>query len=432
MCIRDRAGCEAAFSAQQMVEVLRIPTVLDSIVACANIPTPLNPNAIQDDTKYSWTPAGLLDDSNSANPIVTVGKTTLFEVVISQEMCEMKSAVLVVVPEEPEFELTEDMAVCSDEELPISVDIEAVGTILWSNSPAYTDTISTEAGFDAPPGEYFFQFTDEFGCQYEDAVLIEDARIDGEIMSENGDNLCLGEGSMLIVRNNMPDFEYISYQWAGDNGILSEDLSEPRVEIQPTVSTAYSVIVMNIVGCEDTLFQTIEVTDLDTEVNLTASEDTIFISESVDLDISPSFGLDIVWNDDPSAGPTRTVEPIETTTYTATVTDDNGCTTTKQVTVFVLNPTCGPPNVFIPNAFSPNNDGRNDVFRVRGTGLSEVMLVVFNRWGEEVFVGNSQDEVWDGTFQGQLVDPDVYGYYARITCFNGEVYEQQGNVTVLR
>jgi len=60
------------------------------------------------------------------------------------------------------------------------------------------------------------------------------------------------------------------------------------------------------------------------------------------------------------------------------------------------------------------------------------MLVVFNRWGEEVFVGNSQDEVWDGTFQGQLVDPDVYGYYARITCFSGEVYEQQGNVTVLR
>jgi len=58
-------------TAQQMVEVLRIPTVLDSIVACANIPTPLNPNAIQDDTKYSWTPAGLLDDSNSANPLVT-------------------------------------------------------------------------------------------------------------------------------------------------------------------------------------------------------------------------------------------------------------------------------------------------------------------------------------------------------------------------
>jgi len=58
--------------------------------------------------------------------------------------------------------------------------------------------------------------------------------------------------------------------------------------------------------------------------------------------------------------------------------------------------------------------------------------VVQNRWGEEVFQANAEGDVWDGTFNGQLVDPDVYGYLLRVTCFSGEVYEQQGNVTVIR
>ena len=70
--------------------------------------------------------------------------------------------------------------------------------------------------------------------------------------------------------------------------------------------------------------------------------------------------------------------------------------------------------------------------RLRGNGVRSAFWQIFNRWGELVFEANSIDDTWDGTFNGELVDPDVYGYILRVECFNGDVYESQGNVTVLR
>jgi gliding motility-associated-like protein len=133
--------------------------------------------------------------------------------------------------------------------------------------------------------------------------------------------------------------------------------------------------------------------------------------------------------------PGITVKPRETTTYLVEVTNEGGCRTTDNLTVFVI---CTGSNVFIPNTFSPNNDGANDIFFPRGTGLFSIKTArVFNRWGEVVyeksnFLANDASSGWDGMHKGVKQSPDVYVYVIEVLCDNNTVLALKGNVALIR
>jgi gliding motility-associated-like protein len=109
-------------------------------------------------------------------------------------------------------------------------------------------------------------------------------------------------------------------------------------------------------------------------------------------------------------------------------------------TVFVYVSDCESP-LYIPNIFSPNADGNNDVFRVRGEGISEIKtFLIYNRWGEEVFKCHTErsrsaaleDCGWDGTYRGEHAPQAVYTYYVEAVLLNGETVVERGNVTLVR
>ena len=86
----------------------------------------------------------------------------------------------------------------------------------------------------------------------------------------------------------------------------------------------------------------------------------------------------------------------------------------------------------VPNAFSPNGDGKNECFRVKYFGLiSELQFAIYNRWGEKVFFTNNPNDCWDGTYKGAPCNPGNFVYYikAKTTC--GPV-ERKGNVLLIR
>lgn len=90
------------------------------------------------------------------------------------------------------------------------------------------------------------------------------------------------------------------------------------------------------------------------------------------------------------------------------------------------------PLADVPSGFSPDGDGNNDVFRVRGYGIASMNLKVFNRWGEQVFETSDQDIGWDGTYKGKPQEMDAYGYVLVVEFFDGTSTKKQGNVTLLR
>ena len=115
--------------------------------------------------------------------------------------------------------------------------------------------------------------------------------------------------------------------------------------------------------------------------------------------------------------------------------NDGGCTAREDLTVRVI---CNGGNLFIPNTFSPNTDGRNDRFYPRGTGIASIKsLKIYNRWGEMVFSRenfNANDVAtgWDGIYKGKQLTSDVYVYTCEVVCMNNEVLLYRGDVTLLQ
>ncbi|MEL6671933.1 MAG: gliding motility-associated C-terminal domain-containing protein [Bacteroidota bacterium] len=90
------------------------------------------------------------------------------------------------------------------------------------------------------------------------------------------------------------------------------------------------------------------------------------------------------------------------------------------------------PIIYIPNAFTPNDDGRNDAFGIKEVFVQEFRLQVFDRWGRLIFTALSPDQWWDGTFKGRAVPEGVYMYRLDLTGFSGESFQRTGSITLIR
>jgi gliding motility-associated-like protein len=89
--------------------------------------------------------------------------------------------------------------------------------------------------------------------------------------------------------------------------------------------------------------------------------------------------------------------------------------------------------VFVPNTFTPNNDGLNDKLFVRGIGLRQLEYFrVFDRWGNVVFETHDMDEGWDGNYKGKPADVAAYVYILKGVCSSGSTVDKSGNVTLVR
>ena len=117
-------------------------------------------------------------------------------------------------------------------------------------------------------------------------------------------------------------------------------------------------------------------------------------------------------------------------TYTVCLYATNiaGCTdsTCQQVQAIIV------PLVDVPNAFTPNGDGRNDYVSVKGFGIEKMDWRIYNRWGQLVFQTGNSTQGWDGKFKGTLQPQEVYVYVLNVTFTNGVAYRKSGDITLLR
>ena len=146
-------------------------------------------------------------------------------------------------------------------------------------------------------------------------------------------------------------------------------------------------------------------------------------------------GYDYVWTPDETltdpTGQTTIAAPEVTTTYYVEIIDGE-CVYIDSVEVRVYDFVCGPPMIYVPNAFTPNGDSNNDKVFVHGNFITSLNFVIYNRWGEKVFETNSLNVGWDGTYEGMPVDPAVFVYYLEAICEDGQQHFEKGNITVIR
>ncbi|MEM8908532.1 MAG: gliding motility-associated C-terminal domain-containing protein, partial [Bacteroidota bacterium] len=225
------------------------------------------------------------------------------------------------------------------------------------------------------------------------------------------------------------------YQYSLDNMNFQN-----ATAFQNLLAGPYTIYLRDAKGCADSIpASLIDPPELLVDAGL---DTTITLGNSTDLfaQVIPFFAqVDYLWDPGLTLScmdcPDPEANTVNTTTYTVTVTNENGCTATDEVTVSVIKDR----PIYIPNAFSPNFDGVNDFFTAYGNGAAREieLLRVFNRWGAQVYEAtniplNTETLGWDGRFKGELLTPDVFAYYIVIGFIDDESIEYEGDITILK
>jgi len=176
------------------------------------------------------------------------------------------------------------------------------------------------------------------------------------------------------------------------------------------------------------------------EVYRTQELDAIVTSESCNTALDGSIDLTVTYGTSPfsylwsNGDGTQDLNGIGDGTYTVTVTDNYGCIVTDTYIVDESLVDCDGvnPHAVVPNAFSPNGDGENDILYVRGQDVAQLNFIIYDRWGEKVFETHSLDVGWDGTFRGQEMDPGVFVYHMHAIFTDGSDKIEKGDITLVK
>jgi gliding motility-associated-like protein len=318
----------------------------------------------------------------------------------------------------------------------IATSFGTANTWHWSSNAQFTDilnsTFSDSTGTVAPAvsGTYHIRVSNGSICTARDSVQVTISL--GAIAVSGEQGICAGDTAVLTVSGADPGS---SIAWSPAEDIINGQGTASAL-VAPVEATTYGVSVSSPLGCSWSGTVTVNVSPLfGNTVTATADQTLVLPGTTVQLLATPSAGVTYSWQpagavSDPAiANPTAVIQ--QTTTFTATVSDGT-CTRSIPVTVRVYELRCEEPDIFVPNTFTPNGDGANDVLFVRGRHIERMEFKVFDRWGEKVFESTDPSFGWNGEYKGKLVDPAVFVYHLKVWCIDGQEYFTKGNVTVVR
>ncbi|MFT3678968.1 MAG: PKD domain-containing protein [Ferruginibacter sp.] len=402
---------------------------------CVPLTVQVNPEVIQKDAadlQWNWS-FGNGSKSALQNPPAQLyrqaGQYDVLLTVTGKNGCIKTLSKTVEAFASPVIRSSNDTAVCQGS----SVALRATGAdqFKWTAGSQVQGRNGTILAMPDSSTAYIVKGTNTNGCSASDTVLVQVYQ-KIKINYSGRQSLCKGETKKLYADGAN------SYSWYPARGLNNTTIAAPTA--QPDSSTNYRVIGADKNGCfKDTGYVYVKVhaaptADAGMDKTITAGE-TIDLVPVVSEDVT-----EVNWY--PTSAIFRnmengiTVKPEQTTEYTLEVKNSGGCRARDKVQVFVI---CNGGNVFIPNTFSPNADGSNDVFYIRGKGVFKIKsLRIFGRWGQEVFVktdfnANDPSAGWDGTFKGTKLQSDVFVYMAEVVCSsNSSVLMFKGNVALMR
>lgn len=275
-------------------------------------------------------------------------------------------------------------------------------------------------------GDYIYTITDKNNCKLIDTIQIIDISSFNITITKKDNNcpdVCKGEAKANIIGGTPP----YSYLWS--NG----DTNQTAINL---CSENYNIKAHDQLGCKSESNVTIINKDLFHDISISASRTEIFDGQVIILSCTKIPEMyyqwtppDYVWHPNE---PSTIATPMQTTTYYVFVTDRNGCNYNDSIKINVEIINCGKPNIFIPNIFTPNSDGKNDVIKVTGDHIEDILFIIFDRWGEKVFSTTNPQEGWNGTYNGQNCTAGVYYYRLEVNCEQGRKYITSGDITLIR
>ena len=399
------------------VSVVEKPIIeyISELETCLGTPVILNPK-VQNATTYSWQPSAGLSKDNIINPTATPLATTQYTFTATNEGCSESSKISVIVKSLPEVKVTNDTTVCEASH----VQLKAEGGMRFSWTPS--NSLSNHSISDpiATPSQttlYYVSTTGSNGCTGIDSVkvMVKPKPVFG--VTPLSSSLCIGDTVTLTASGG--DI----YKWSPASTLLTTETESVRAI--PKETTTYKVYIKDFVcEMEDSISTIVAVNPLPVS-SVTKSGDVDCSNTNIQL--LAKGGVGVEWF--PSSGlsntsiPNPIASPRQTTTYTVTIRSQEGCLVKDSVTVNVSN--TGDKGFYVPSAFTPNYDGKNDCFRVKYLGsIDDYSIHIYNRWGEQVFYSRDISACWDGSYKGLKQPKGVYVYYIKAKTFCGEIFKK--------
>lgn len=397
--------------------------VVSDTLLCAGDCLSLTDTSLHDPTTFLWNLPGGTPSTATTPDLnnVCFNEAGTFEVslMVSNDVGSDTATKIIVVNPVPIINLESEEQLCEGETLVLSAENENA-TYLWQDGSTAPELVVDAAGtYSVTVSLLNCEATSEVNVT--EMPCIPPTAVIGSSTLE----ICVGE-CIDFTDESLNDPNLTTWVFAGAQPATSSEVVVTGVCYDTPGTYPVSLRVSNEFGVDSTRVEVLvkpnPVVDLGEDITL-CEGDTIELVPGI---VEGNF----IWQDGSSS---LTYEVVSAGIYSLTVTQD-GCTGEDEVTIDQLN--CTQCKFYIPNAFSPNEDGVNDDFRIfSNCTLETYNLKIFDRWGEFVFESNDPDVRWDGSFRGQTVNTGVFVYcltvgYVELDETQSEIIT--GSITVVR
>ncbi|MBK7667436.1 MAG: gliding motility-associated C-terminal domain-containing protein [Sphingobacteriaceae bacterium] len=413
------------------------PTATTSAIAnisCASTSVDINPTYTPSTgLTYTWTGTGIVGSANNSS--VTVNQSGTYTVSMIDPVNGCASTATMTVNGNtvaPTVTVTSTSTIgigCLPTNTAVILDATTTPSTgvnyVWSTT-ATTQTISVTTA-----GVYTVVITDAVnGCSVATQYTVTNSSVLPNVSAGANANIPCGGLTTTVTLNGNSTDPGVNYAWVGPGMVSGSNTATPIVNVAGT----YTLTVTNpTTGCSAT--STVDVINAVPTASISSDVVTGFAPLTVNFGNTSTNANTFSWNfgNGNSSVLTTTASTSSTYgwgTYTITMIASSGlCSDTASIVIVVEDGF----SIEVPNVFTPNDDNINDVFTITSTGVKEITLKIFNRWGQPMYDFSGAKASWDGvTSNGQKASNGTYFYFIKAVGFDGKEYEKNGPVSLFR
>ncbi len=371
-----------------------------------------------------WSPNYNINNTNSFNPLVSPKTTTTYYATLTESRgCSATDSVKVNVVSMVSLKAGNDTTICLTDTIKLNVVSDGLHYV-WS-PPATLNSNTVKNPMATPLGNTTYHVIASIGkCNTSDNVTIKTIPYPKAEAGKDA-TICFPDSYQLSVNGGS------IYLWSP--AAFLNNTKIPNPVSTPSQSIRYVVQVNDVLGCPKPVFDTVLITVERLVADAGPRDTSIVVNQPLQLNATgaaefftwkPAFGL----SDPNIANPIALLS--ENQQYILNIVSTAGCKASDTIDVRVYKVK---PGLYVPNAFSPNGDGINDVFRPVLIGMRSLKYFrVYNRGGQIMFSTNVQGQGWDGTYKGAPQDPAVFVWIVEGEDYLGNTIFRKGSVTLIR
>jgi gliding motility-associated-like protein len=374
----------------------------------------------------SWSPTLGMTNANTKTPTVSPAATITYYVDLDDNGCLNRDSVKVRVTDKVYLQAMNDTTICEGDTIELHVDSDG-SKYLWTPASQLSNALSAKPEAVTNSTTAYYVTASIGGCSATEMIVVNtvpypraNAGPDTVICDQT-----TGQLNASIVGS--------TFTWSPSSTLINTDHLNPVAT--PKATTTYQLVVYDNKGCPKPAIDEVSVKVLPPIIPVIGNDTAIIRGQP--LQLYADGGTGYVWSPSIGLSNTNISNPIATimssggsVRYKVDIYNEAGCSDSAFVSVKVF---ATLPTVFVPNAFTPNRNGRNDFLKPIAVGMKHIEYFrVYNRWGQMVFSAGDNRQGWDGTLSGKLQSPGIYVWAVKAIDYTGKPYTHKGTAVLIR